>query len=220
VRLPNGVFNPYTGIKTNILFFTKGTPTTDIWFYEHPYPEGVKNYNKTKPMQFEEFAAEIAWWGDESDGFAARVENEQAWKVDFAAKKAQARLDAKPHWDKAIELKQTIEQLKQQLLESKVRLKLAKEQKADTKALEKAVKDLGKQINNRQAQARASQKAGDDVYYAVFNFDIKNPFLADVVVHDPETLLSAYQAQQEEIQGLRDQLKGILAGALAGDVKA
>lgn len=81
VRLPNGVFNPYTGIKTNILFFTKGTPTKDVWFYEHPYPAGVKNYNKTKPMKFEEFETELAWWGNESDGFASRVENEQAWKV-------------------------------------------------------------------------------------------------------------------------------------------
>jgi len=81
VRLPNGVFNPYTGIKTNILFFTKGTPTKEIWFYEHPYPEGVKNYNKTKPMKFEEFQTELDWWGNESDGFASRKENEQAWKV-------------------------------------------------------------------------------------------------------------------------------------------
>lgn len=81
IRLPNGVFNPYTGIKTNILFFTKGTPTKDIWFYEHPYPEGVKNYNKTKPMKFEEFKTELEWWGSEQDGFATRVENNQAWKV-------------------------------------------------------------------------------------------------------------------------------------------
>lgn len=49
VRLPNGVFAPYTGIKTNLLFFTKGEPTKEIWFYEHPYPPGVKSYNKTKP---------------------------------------------------------------------------------------------------------------------------------------------------------------------------
>ena len=81
VRLPNGVFNPYTSIKTNILFFTKGQPTKDIWFYEHPYPEGVKNYSKTKPMKFEEFQTEIDWWGDESDGFASRIENDHAWKV-------------------------------------------------------------------------------------------------------------------------------------------
>jgi type I restriction enzyme M protein len=84
VRLPNGVFAPYTGIKTNILFFTKGQPTQDVWFYEHPYPAGVKNYSKTKPMKFEEFQTEIDWWGDEADGFVARVENEQAWKVSMA----------------------------------------------------------------------------------------------------------------------------------------
>ncbi|MPM03948.1 putative type I restriction enzymeP M protein [bioreactor metagenome] len=81
VRLPNGVFSPYTGIKTNLLFFTKGKPTENVWYYEHPYPDGVKSYNKTKPMRFEEFETEIAWWGSETDGFAARVENEQAWKV-------------------------------------------------------------------------------------------------------------------------------------------
>ncbi len=66
VRLPNGVFNPYTGIKTNILFFTKRQPTKDGWFYEHPYPEGVKNYSKTKPKKFEEFQQEIDWWGKEA----------------------------------------------------------------------------------------------------------------------------------------------------------
>jgi type I restriction enzyme M protein len=81
VRLPNGVFNPYTGIKTNILFFTKGTPTRDVWFYEHPYPAGVTSYNKTRPMRFEEFQPERTWWGDEADGFGARRPTEQAWKI-------------------------------------------------------------------------------------------------------------------------------------------
>lgn len=81
VRLPNGVFAPYTGIKTNILFFTKGIPTKDIWFYEHPYPDGVTSYNKTKPMQFEEFQTEQEWWGIEADGFKARKPTPQAWKV-------------------------------------------------------------------------------------------------------------------------------------------
>ncbi|MBI5278181.1 MAG: SAM-dependent DNA methyltransferase [Burkholderiales bacterium] len=81
VRLPNGVFAPYTGIKTNLLFFTKGQPTEAIWYYEHPYPSGVKSYNKTKPIRIEEFDAEKAWWGSEANGFAARVENERAWRV-------------------------------------------------------------------------------------------------------------------------------------------
>jgi type I restriction enzyme M protein len=99
VRLPNGVFAPYTGIKTNLLFFTKGRPTDAIWYYEHPYPPGVKNYNKTKPIRIEEFDAEKAWWGSEADDFAARVENERAWKVDIATiKAANYNLDQKnPH---------------------------------------------------------------------------------------------------------------------------
>ena len=99
MRLPNGVFSPYTGIKTNLLFFTKGKPTKHVWYYEHPYPEGVKSYNKTKPMRFEEFATEIDWWGNEADGFKARVQTEQAWKVPVADIKARNyNLDIKnPH---------------------------------------------------------------------------------------------------------------------------
>jgi len=74
VRLPKGVFSPYTGIKTNLLFFTKGEPTKHVWFYEHPYPLGAKSYSKTKPLRIEEFAAEKKWWGK-------RKESDQAWKV-------------------------------------------------------------------------------------------------------------------------------------------
>jgi type I restriction enzyme M protein len=74
VRLPNGVFSPYTGIRTNLLFFRKGEPTTEVWYYEHPYPEGQKSYSKTRPMRIEEFAPEKAWWHN-------RTENDQAWRV-------------------------------------------------------------------------------------------------------------------------------------------
>lgn len=81
VRLPNGVFNPYTGIRTNLLFFTKGKATQTIWFYEHPYPLGTKSYNKGRPIRLEEFDTEKKWWGNEGDGFAARRETKQAWKV-------------------------------------------------------------------------------------------------------------------------------------------
>jgi type I restriction enzyme M protein len=99
VRLPNGVFNPYTGIRTNLLFFTKGTPTKEVWYYEHPYPEGAKSYNKGKPIRIEEFEAERAWWGNEADGFKTRVENEQAWRVSIDQIKAgNFNLDLKnPH---------------------------------------------------------------------------------------------------------------------------
>lgn len=81
VRLPKSVFAPYTSISTNILFFTKGKKTEHIWFYEHQLPQGVKAYNKTKPLQLKEFDTLKAWWGVESDGFATRIANQQAWKV-------------------------------------------------------------------------------------------------------------------------------------------
>ncbi|WP_454740252.1 N-6 DNA methylase [Cupriavidus necator] len=99
VRLPNGVFAPYTGIKTNLLFFTKGSPTREVWYYEHPYPAGYKSYSKTKPIQTKEFDQEKAWWGSEADGFAGRVENEFAWKVDIETLEANGfNLDQKnPH---------------------------------------------------------------------------------------------------------------------------
>jgi type I restriction enzyme M protein len=74
VRLPNGVFAPYTSIPTNLLFFDRSGPTKAVWYYEQPLPEGKKNYTKTAPLQFEEFAACLAWW-------KKRKENERAWKV-------------------------------------------------------------------------------------------------------------------------------------------
>ncbi|MBO1358984.1 SAM-dependent DNA methyltransferase [Acetobacter sacchari] len=74
VRLPNGVFAPYTGIPTNILFFDRSGPTKEVWYYEQPLPEGRKNYTKTQPMQFDEFRGSMAWW-------TKREENDQAWKV-------------------------------------------------------------------------------------------------------------------------------------------
>ncbi|WHX92019.1 type I restriction-modification system subunit M [Peribacillus simplex] len=74
VRLPNGVFSPYTGIRTNLLFFKKGEPTKDIWYFEHPYPNGQKSYSKTRPIRIEEFDLEKQWWDN-------REENQYAWKV-------------------------------------------------------------------------------------------------------------------------------------------
>lgn len=79
VRLPNGVFAPYTSIHTNLLFFDRPGPTKDIWYYELPLPEGRKNYSKTKPLQYEEFADCIRWFQ-----LKRRKENDYAWRVPAA----------------------------------------------------------------------------------------------------------------------------------------
>jgi type I restriction enzyme M protein len=81
VRLPKGVFNPYTGINTNLLFFTKGTPTTEVWYFEHPMPSDRKQYSKTRPIDIKEFDLEKAWWHN-------RVETDTAWRVSIDEIKA------------------------------------------------------------------------------------------------------------------------------------
>ncbi len=76
IRLPNSVFQPYATVATNLLFFVKGTPTKEVWYYEHKLPEGQKSYSKTKPIRLEELNPIKDWWNN-------RHENEVAWKVDI-----------------------------------------------------------------------------------------------------------------------------------------
>lgn len=87
IRLPKGVFNPYTGIKTNLLFFDKGSATKEIWYFEHPYPNEHKSYTKSRPITVEEFGLEKNWW-------YKRQENDYAWKVSISdIKKRNYNLD-------------------------------------------------------------------------------------------------------------------------------
>ena len=92
IRLPNSVFQPYASVATNLLFFTKGEPTKNVWYWEHKLPEGYKAYSKTKPIQFAEFDQLKQWWNK-------REENEQAWQVDMKTiKENDYNLDIKnPH---------------------------------------------------------------------------------------------------------------------------
>lgn len=97
VRLPNSVFKPYASIGTNLLFFEKGTPTKEVWYYEHRVPEGQKAYSMTKPIKVEHLQNCVDWWGgaERKD----RQETEQAWRVSIADIKARGyNLDIKnPH---------------------------------------------------------------------------------------------------------------------------
>ena len=136
VRLPNSVFKPYASIGTNLLFFEKGAPTKDIWFYEHRVPEGQKAYSMTKPIRLEHFQGCIDWWGGKER--RGREETPQAWKV-----------------------------------------------------------------------------SAEDIKARGFNLDIKNPHAVADDHGDPETLLEDLAKAEAETAGLRDQLKAILAEALA-----
>jgi type I restriction enzyme M protein len=136
VRLPNSVFRPYASIGTNLLFFEKGTPTKDIWFYEHRVPDGQRAYSMTKPIRVEHLQDCIDWWGGAKR--KGREETPQAWRVTAEEVKAQG-----------------------------------------------------------------------------YNLDIKNPHTVADDHGDPKALLKSLNAAEAETAGLRDQLKAILAEALA-----
>jgi type I restriction enzyme M protein len=96
VRLPKGVFSPYADIPTNLLFFERSGATKEIWYYEHPLPEGRKTYTKTQPLQFEEFAPCLEWWGKrKGNGVAWKVKAKDVLKYDENGALVSVNLDIK-----------------------------------------------------------------------------------------------------------------------------
>ncbi|ARI02289.1 TPA: N-6 DNA methylase [Pseudomonas aeruginosa] len=223
IRLPKGVFAPYTTIKTNLLFFTKGSAVDDgtehfhtdtIWFYEHPYPPGYKSYSKTKPIRLEEFKPERDWWGSEANDFADRVENEFAWKVDFKTKREQAEAAAQPHWLRAEMLNTQAAVLEGEARDLRNSL-VGSTDAAYREKIEAQIAELRSQAEPLRLQARDAQAAGDRLYWPIFNLDLKNPNAPEEETHDPDLLLEKYKKLLGEIEETENQLKSELAAALA-----
>jgi len=223
IRLPKGVFAPYTTIKTNLLFFTKGAQVDDgtehfhtdnIWFYEHPYPPGYKSYSKTKPIRFEEFKPEQDWWGSEANGFADRVENEFAWKVDFRAKREQAEAAAQPHWTRAEQLNNQASEMESQMRALRESIKGVSDPQ-QRKPVEDEIEMLRPQAEGLRLQARDAQAAGDRLYWPIYNLDLKNPNAPEEESHDPDVLLEKYKILLGQIEETENRLKSELAAALA-----
>lgn len=105
VRLPEGVFSPYTNIATNLMFFDTSGATDEIWYWEQPAPNGRRNYSKTNPMQYEEFAECIAWWNDRKEGpLAWKTKASELIKRDDTGLVVSVNLDLKnPHAKEAVD---------------------------------------------------------------------------------------------------------------------
>jgi type I restriction enzyme M protein len=219
IRLPNGVFAPYTSIRTNLLFFTKGKPTETIWFYEHPYPEGRKSYSKTKPIRIEEFVNEKSWWGKEENDFVERQESELAWKIDFKTKKQDAEAKAKLHWDKAQKLNNQVSVLDTQMRDLRNSLRGVMEL-AQRTVVEEQITDLRQSAEKLRLQFRDAQAAGDRLYWPIYNLDIKNPNTLVEENHDPDELLERYKMLLSEIEETQDLLKSELGVVLARHCKS
>ncbi|TJZ74235.1 type I restriction-modification system subunit M [Chitiniphilus eburneus] len=233
IRLPKGVFAPYTTIKTNLLFFTKGAAvdgdgdhfhTDTIWFYEHRYPKGYKSYSKTKPIQLEEFAPIKEWWGSEADNFAAReaydadaeITDKKAWKYEFGKARKQAVAAAQPHWQRAEQLNNEASALENRVRDLRESIKGIVDQ-AQRRPVEDEIDMLRPQIEGLRLQARDAQSAGDRIYWPIYNLDYygKNPYAAEEETHDPDVLLEKYRTLLGQIEETENQLKSELAAALA-----
>ncbi|BEH09840.1 type I restriction-modification system subunit M [Geobacter sulfurreducens subsp. ethanolicus] len=223
VRLPKGVFAPYTTIKTNLLFFTKGTMVADgsehfhtdtIWFYEHPYPLGYKSYSKTKPIRFEEFKPEQEWWGSEANDFVDREENDFAWKVDFKTKREHAEMAATPHWQRAEQLNNEAAVLENEARD--MRNSLVGSTDADHREkVEAQIAALREKAEPLRLQARDAQTTGDRLYWPIYNLDLTNPNAPEEEAHDPDVLLEKYKILLGQIEETENQLKSELAASLA-----
>lgn len=234
VRLPNGVFSPYTNINTNILFFQKTTKTKDstktIWFYEHPYPEGYKSYSKTRPMRFKEFQVEQEWWQALYDTatYANREENEFAWKIDFLAEKTEALAKAEPYYNRANEyeaqrdektakikeLNALLRKLRKEIRETKPNKKKKADLDSEIAVSKESVTTLKQEADQLDRKAKDEQNAGDRIKYAIYNLDRKNPTTSQEETLDADKLLNQLNQLSLQIQEIQDLLKIELQQAL------
>jgi type I restriction enzyme M protein len=238
VRLPNGVFSPYTGIKTNILFFQKTGKEKDstktIWFYEHPYPEGYKSYSKTRPMQFREFMPEQEWWQDiyDTSTYENRTENEHNWKIDFLKEKYEAFEKAEPHYKQAREYERQkteksdfLKKINAELNKTKKQVKISSPNQEKRRDLEKQIKDkqdlikiLKGEIADLERKVKDERNSGDRIKYTVYNLDRNNPYNLQELLDVNQLLLELNQLQLA-IVATSEHLKSELSQALIREVE-
>lgn len=202
VRLPQGVFAPYTDIPANLLFFERGGPTDTIWYYELPLPEGRKKYSKTAPLQFEEFASAMAWWN-------AREEGPQAWKVDFAGRRAAAVDAATPHWQNAEAERAAALALGKDLREAEQGIATVNGEKKEKS--QARLRTLKAQQQAHELAAKTAQAQGDALYWPIYNLDQKNPHAKAGLEHaDPKDLIARMRGHEAEVIRLLGEIETLV----------
>jgi type I restriction enzyme M protein len=202
VRLPQGVFAPYTDIPANLLFFERDGPTDTIWYYELPLPEGRKKYSKTAPLQFEECALALAWWN-------AREEGPQAWKVDFAARRAAAVAAATPQWQRADSERNAALALGKPIRELEQAAQAAAN--GEKAVLQERLRTLKAAQQAHEQAARAAQAEGDVLYWPIYNLDLKNPHARAGLEHaDPNDLIASMRSHEAEVMRLLGEIEALV----------
>jgi len=201
VRLPEGTFAPYTDIPANLLFFDRSGPTKTIWYYQVSLPEGRKKYTKTMPMQPEDMAACRDWFTAPK-----REANAQAWPVDFATIRDQARAAATPHWEAATAAAERLRKLEGEFRATKDELRnVPGKLKIE---LENLLIDLESRIAKERKLQAEEQAAGDAAYWPIYNLDAKNPNAAEALDHRPPgELVADIVAKEQEILRLMQEIQ-------------
>lgn len=226
VRLPNSVFKPYASVGTNLLFFVKGEPTQEIWFYEHRIPDEQKAYSMSKPIRIEHFKPCIDWWGGVNR--KGRVESEVAWCVDFRALLEDARSRARPYWNEAEKGATSASLIKSRISELRGQIKDMEKTRGEhpigsneRQQLESQrdiqiaqFKALTKELSDIEEKHRLAKRNGDDIYDSVFNLDFKNPYTIKKEHSAPSEVLAQLDKAEQQVAILRNQLKTILTEAL------
>jgi type I restriction enzyme M protein len=203
VRLPQGVFAPYTDIQANLLFFQRGGPTDEIWYYELPQPEGRKKYSKTAPLPFEAFQPVLDWWNQ-------REEGPQAWRVNFAAKRNVAIEAARPHWETAESERATVLALGKAIRELDQAVSGAAN--GDKAVLHAQLREQKTRQQDHEAAAKSAQGEGDALYWPIYNLDLKNPHAAEGLEHaDPKDLVAAMRTGEEDVLRLLSEIEALVA---------
>ena len=180
VSLPGGVFTAAgAGVKTNLLFFTKGGPTKRIWYYDL---SDLKVRKKT-PLRIDHF-----------DEFFKRLPKRQdsalSWTVDMEARRKKAAEDARPFDEQAQRKDQESAQWKERL----AGLKKAKRKDDD------AIREAGEQMSALAKEARALRAKATDIRNAAFDLKAVNPNRKpDVDERTPDDLLDIIEAKGREI---------------------
>jgi type I restriction enzyme M protein len=229
ISLPGGVFSGAgAAVKTNLMFFTKGSKTSKIWYYDFTH---LKIGKKT-PMTLAHFGFDAngnvledselptslteAWREDEakiSEPFPSyarllpkrgteQAESPYSWTVDFMARRRQAREDMQPHIDESERIKAEVVSLKEQLKALKKKT-----------ALPDTIETLETKIKEQEKTARDAQNKADSIGATVFDLKAVNPnVIAKIDIRNPEEVLKSIEEQGKIVTKSLETLYALLQG--------
>jgi type I restriction enzyme M protein len=156
------------------------------------------------PMEVEDLAACKEWFTAKE-----RVENEQAWKIDFKSLFDKALADATPHWDAASDATTHAHRIERQIKEKKDKLRASGKDSAQYAQLESDLAELETAVETQWKVATDEQAAGDAIYWPIFNLDLKNPNTAEALEHrPPRELVTNILDKEREILRLIEEIQG------------